>query len=178
MARIPLAVLRRLPSIRALVLDVDGVLTDGRLSFGPPDELKSFHVRDGHGLALLLRSGFPVGIISGRSGAAAKRRLADLGIRDFFLGIRDKSSALDSLLDRWNLKEKQVAAMGDDVTDLVLLERAGLSIAVSDAHPSVTRKVDWITGAPGGYGAVRQVADALLFVLKRSGKVPGEDPLC
>ncbi len=178
MIRIPLPVLRRLPSIRGLVLDVDGVLTDGRLSFGPTEEMKSFHVRDGHGVALLLRSGFPVGIISGRSGAATERRLADLGIQDFFLGIRDKSQAFDTLLSRWKLEPDQVAAMGDDVTDLVLLRRAGLFIAVSDSHPSVLQRADWVTSAPGGQGAVRQVSDALLFVRNRKCRDKGEDHLC
>lgn len=178
MARIPLPVLRRLPAIRGLILDVDGVLTDGRLSFGPPDEMKSFHVRDGHGIALLLRSGFLVGVISGRSGAATERRLSDLGIRDFILGVRDKSSAMDTLLTRWSLDSSLIAAMGDDVTDMLLLGRAGLSIAPADSHRSVLRAVDWITTAPGGAGAVRQVSDALLFTQKRTGKGTGEDHRC
>ncbi|MCL4486122.1 MAG: HAD-IIIA family hydrolase [Nitrospirae bacterium] len=163
--------------MRGLILDVDGVLTDGRLYFGPSDELKSFHVRDGHGIALLLRSGFPVGIISGRSGAATERRLSDLGIRDFILGVRDKSSAMDSLLSRWNLQPGEVAAMGDDVTDLILLGRSGLSIAPADSHPAVKRRVDWITRAPGGGGAVREFSDALLFAQKR-GSGSGEDHRC
>ena len=179
MAFPPLQVLRVLPRIRALILDVDGILTDGTLLYGNNgEEMKSFHVRDGHGLVLLRRSGFPVGIISGRKGSATEHRLSELGITDYFLGIREKKEAFRTLLDRWNLSAEQVAVMGDDVTDLDLLRSAGLSITVPDAHPSVLASADLITETPGGKGAVRQIADLLLFTLKK-GRPPGkEDFLC
>lgn len=164
----PLSVLRILPRIQGLVLDVDGVLTDGRLTYGETrEELKGFHVRDGHGLALLVRSGFHVGVISGRGGAATSRRLLELGIGDVFLEVRNKAQALGTILDRWHLPASCVAVMGDDETDKEILLLAGLSITVADAHPAILRCARWVTAAGGGNGAVRQVADALLFVRKR-----------
>jgi 3-deoxy-D-manno-octulosonate 8-phosphate phosphatase (KDO 8-P phosphatase) len=174
-----LSVLRILPGIKGLILDVDGILTDGTLLFGEQgEEMKSFHVRDGHGLVLLLRSKFPVGIISGRKGAATERRMSELGIRDVFLGMRDKREAFNTLLARWNLLARQVAVMGDDVTDLEILRSAGLSIAVPDSHPTVLASVDWVTEFPGGRGAVREVADLLLFQLTKGGTPGKEDFLC
>ena len=178
MPTMPLSVRRRLPTLRGLILDIDGVLTDGRLHFGSTDEFKSFHVRDGHGLALLLRSGFSIGIISGRSGKATERRLEELGIQDFYLGVRDKSGAFDSLLGRWNMNAGETGVMGDDVTDLPLLARSGLAITVFDAHPAVRRQAHWLTSAPGGFGAVREVADALLFVRNREIAYRTEDHRC
>jgi len=174
-----LSVLRILPRIKGLILDVDGILTDGTLLYGSSgEEMKSFHVRDGHGLVLLIRSGFSVGIISGRSGPATRHRLSELGLTDVFLGIRDKMDAFRTLLAKWNLDPQQVAVMGDDVTDLPILNSSGLSITVSDAHPSVKFQADWITESPGGKGAVRQVADLLLFNRKKECSSRKEDFLC
>lgn len=174
MGRMPLSVRRLLPSIHGLILDIDGILTDGRLVYSDTEEAKTFHVRDGHGLALLVRAGFPVGVISGRAGSATERRLEELGIRDYFLGIRDKIGAFETLLDRWRMNDTDVGMMGDDITDLPLLERAGLSITVPDAHPVVRRQAAWLTTLSGGGGAVREVADALLFVMKR-GRLPAQE---
>ena len=176
---LPLSVRRRLPLMRGLILDVDGVLTDGRLHYGPgEEELKSFHVRDGHGIVRLLRNGFPVGIISGRSGEATRRRLEDLGIKEIHLGIRDKGAVFKELLITWGLDPAQVAVMGDDITDLSMMTTGALSITVSDGDRWLASKADWVTNAPGGTGAVREVADALLFVRKRGLPHNQEDGLC
>ena len=176
---LPLSVRRRLPLLRGLILDVDGVLTDGRLHYGPGnEELKSFHVRDGHGIVRLLRNGFPVGIISGRSGEATRRRLEDLGITEIRLGVRDKGAVFKELLSIWNLSPAQVAVMGDDITDLSMMTTGALSITVSDGDRGLASKVNWVTNAPGGAGAVREVADTLLFVRQRGLPKNQEDGLC
>ncbi|MGC8529954.1 MAG: KdsC family phosphatase [Leptospirillia bacterium] len=176
---LPLSVRRRLPLMRGLILDVDGILTDGRLHYGPgEEELKSFHVRDGHGIVRLLRDGFPVGIISGRSGDATRRRLEDLGIKEIHLGIRDKGAVFNALLATWKLAPAQVAVMGDDITDLSMMVTGALSITVPDGDRGLASKVHWVTNAPGGSGAVREVADALLFVRNRGLPHNQEDGLC
>jgi 3-deoxy-D-manno-octulosonate 8-phosphate phosphatase (KDO 8-P phosphatase) len=149
--------------VRLLVLDVDGVLTDGRIYLpASGDELKVFDVRDGSGLVAARQAGIEIAIISGRSAAAVDRRAQELGIRHVAQGVRDKGAALTSLLETLGLDASASACIGDDVPDLPMLERAGLSIAVADAHADVLRAVDWITSRPGGRGAVREVCDLLL----------------
>lgn len=176
---LPLSVRRRLPLIQGLVLDVDGVLTDGRLHYGPgTEELKSFHVRDGHGIVRLLREKFLVGIISGRAGEATQRRLEDLGVADIHLGVRDKGDVFATVLRRWGLLPSQVAVIGDDITDLPMMMTGALAITVADGDRSLSAKVQWVTRSPGGAGAVREVADALLFVRKRGRPHNQEDGLC
>ena len=175
---IPLSVRKRLPLLKGLVLDVDGVLTNGHLHYGPgEEELKSFHVRDGHGIVQILRAGFLVGIISGRAGEGTRRRLADLGIAHIHLGVRDKGAVFSNLLNTWGVHPFQVAVVGDDITDLVMMTES-LSITVSDGDRALATKVQWVTNAPGGAGAVREVTDALLFVRKREHPHNQEDGLC
>ena len=118
------------------MLDVDGVLTDGGLWFGPRGEaLKRFHVRDGHGIKLLQAAGLTVAVISGRRSAAVVARCRELGIRHVFQGASDKSRALDPLLRKLSLLDSQVACMGDDTPDMPLFVRVGFAVAVRDAHP-------------------------------------------
>lgn len=149
--------------IRLLVLDVDGVLTDGRLVYGPRGEqVKHFHVRDGHGIKLLQAAGVVVAVLSGRRSAATARRCRDLGIRHVAQGLDDKSAAFDRLLARLQLDARQVACVGDDTPDIALLARAGLAIAVADAHPLVLAVAHRRTRLPGGHGAVREICDWLL----------------
>jgi 3-deoxy-D-manno-octulosonate 8-phosphate phosphatase (KDO 8-P phosphatase) len=157
------AVLERARRIRLLVLDVDGVLTDGRLYISAAgEELKVFHVRDGSGLVAAQRAGIAVAIISGRDSPAVTRRAAELGIRHVRQGVSDKGAELDRLLAELGVAAEQVACVGDDTPDLPMLRRAGLAVAVADAHPALREAAHWTTPSNGGLGAVREVCDLLL----------------
>lgn len=149
--------------IRLLVLDVDGVLTDGRLYFDAEGrEFKSFHVRDGYGLRRLMDAGCAVAVISGRGSAATEARLAGLGIRHALLNRDDKAAALDELLAALRVTADSVAAMGDDAPDLPVFRRVALALAPADAHPCVLETAHWRSGLGGGRGAVREACDLLL----------------
>jgi 3-deoxy-D-manno-octulosonate 8-phosphate phosphatase (KDO 8-P phosphatase) len=155
--------IERARDIRLLVLDVDGVLTDGRLYFSSRgEELKAFHVRDGAGIVRLVRAGIQVAVISGRSSRAVERRMSELGVTWVRQGIEDKLSALRELLDILGLGPQAVASMGDDVPDLPIFDVARLAIAVADAHASVKSRAHFITQSMGGQGAVREVCDLIL----------------
>jgi 3-deoxy-D-manno-octulosonate 8-phosphate phosphatase (KDO 8-P phosphatase) len=157
------AVLERARNVRLLVLDVDGVLTDGRLYIsGAGEELKVFHVRDGFGLVAVQAAGIAVAIISGRDSAAVTRRAGELGIEHVRQGISDKAAELDQLMKQLGVNGEALACVGDDSPDLPMLRRAALPIAVADAHPSVKAETIWSTPSPGGLGAVREVCDLLL----------------
>ena len=159
----PKALRERARRVRLLVLDVDGVLTDGRLYLAPDgEELKVFDVRDGSGLVAVRQAGIEIAIISGRSAAAVDRRALELGIGHVQQGVRDKGAAFDALLATLGIDAAASACVGDDTADLPMLGRAGLSIAVADAHTEVRAAVDWVTTRPGGRGAVREVCDLLL----------------
>lgn len=149
--------------IRLLVLDVDGVLTDGRLHYDADGrEQKVFHVRDGYGIKQLQKAGIEVAIISGRQSRALEVRLTELGIEHAFLGRDDKDAAVRELMDRLGVPRSAVACVGDDVPDLRMMREVALGIAVADAHETVIAAADWRTAKRGGRGAVREVADALL----------------
>lgn len=149
--------------IRLLVLDVDGVLTDGRLYYGPRGEaLKVFDVRDGLGIVQLLRAGLAVAVISGRRSPMTAVRCRELGIVHVYQGVADKLAVLKTLCTRLRLTLAACACVGDDLPDVPLLETAGLSFAVADAHRSARRAADVVTRAKGGRGAVREVCDYLL----------------
>jgi 3-deoxy-D-manno-octulosonate 8-phosphate phosphatase (KDO 8-P phosphatase) len=149
--------------IRLLVLDVDGVLTDGRLYFGPSGEvMKTFHVRDGVGIKAVLAAGIDVAIISGRRSESVALRAAELGIRHVFQGVDRKAEVLRQLLDELSVDASQTACVGDDTPDLPILVLAGLPIAVADAHPDLVAVASYVTRAVGGAGAVREVCDLLL----------------
>ncbi len=150
-------------AIRLLVLDVDGVLTDGRLYFGARGEaLKVFHVRDGHGIVQLRRAGIAVAVISGRRSPMVAVRCRELGIEHVHQGIGDKLAVFRRLCARLKLAPAACACIGDDLPDLPLLQAVGRSFAVADAHPDVRRLAGHVTGLPGGSGAVREVCDLLL----------------
>jgi 3-deoxy-D-manno-octulosonate 8-phosphate phosphatase (KDO 8-P phosphatase) len=156
--------------VRLLVLDVDGVLTDGRLYYDAEGrESKGFHVRDGYGIQNVLAAGIAVAVISGRRSSAAAARLAELRVPHVFLGRNDKRQVLEQLLLELNVPLDDVACVGDDVLDLEVMLPAGLGITVADAHPEVLRAADWVTTARGGRGAVREVCDLLL-----SARRPGQ----
>ena len=149
--------------MRLLVLDVDGVLTDGRLHYDADGrESKSFHVRDGFGMKQAMRAGIAIAVISGRRSGAAAARMTELGIPHVLLGHEDKVAAFQDLLARLGIPADETACVGDDLPDLALLESCGLGIAVADAHPSVRAGAHWITDKPGGCGAVREVCDLLV----------------
>jgi len=157
------AVLERARRIRLLVLDVDGVLTDGRLYLSASgEEFKVFHVRDGSGIVAVRRAGIEVAIISGRDCGAVVRRAAELGIRHVHQGVADKGAELDALLGGLGIAAEETACVGDDTPDAPLLQRAGLAIGVADAHPALLAAAHWVTQAKGGRGAVREACDLLL----------------
>ena len=149
--------------IRLLVLDVDGVLTDGRLYFGPKGEaLKVFHVRDGAGLKQLAAAGITVAVISGRRSNMTSRRCRELGVRHVMQGVQDKLAAFRRLCARLDLTAAACACIGDDTPDVPLMREAGLAFAVADAHPQARSAAHVVTTLPGGRGAVREVCDYLL----------------
>jgi 3-deoxy-D-manno-octulosonate 8-phosphate phosphatase (KDO 8-P phosphatase) len=146
-----------------MVFDVDGVLTDGRLYFGARGEaLKVFHVRDGHGMKLLMRSGVQVAIISGRRSPAVAARMRDLGIGTVVQGCTDKVAALEKIARKAGVALKACACLVDDTPDLPLMSAVGFAAAVGDAHPLVQRAAHWVSQRPGGQGAARELCDALL----------------
>jgi len=160
--------IERANDIRLLVLDVDGVLTDGRLIFSARgEEQKVFHVRDGAGIVQVLRAGLQVAVISGRQSKAVDKRMSELGVTWVRQGISDKLTALRELLDILALGPQAVASVGDDTPDLPIFEVARLAIAVADAHSSVKSQAHFITQANGGQGAVREVCDLILESQRR-----------
>jgi 3-deoxy-D-manno-octulosonate 8-phosphate phosphatase (KDO 8-P phosphatase) len=155
----------RAAGIRLLVLDVDGVMTDGQLHYDAEGrEFKTFHVRDGYGIVRALREGLQVAVISGRESGAAAGRMRDLGIAHVTLGCKDKAKTLALLLQQLAIPASAVACVGDDEPDLPILQMAGLAVAVADAHPVILPAAHWRTTLPGGRGAVREVCDLLRSV--------------
>ena len=152
-----------LAAVRLLALDVDGVLTDGTLHYGAEGEqIKVFHVRDGLGIRMLQDSGVEVAVITARSSEALACRVRDLGIQHARFAVKDKGAALEKLLAERGLATAQVAFAGDDLLDLPAMQRAGVAITVQDGHALVKQRAHWVTSLPGGRGAVREIADALL----------------
>jgi 3-deoxy-D-manno-octulosonate 8-phosphate phosphatase (KDO 8-P phosphatase) len=149
--------------IRLLILDVDGVLTDGGLQFDTRgEEYKTFNSLDGHGIRMLLESHIEVAIITGRESTIVSQRAGELGIRHLYQGCRDKLVAFNELLQETAIDAGQVAYVGDDLPDLPIMRRVGLAIAVKNAHSFVRQHCDWVTTQPGGHGAVREVTDSIL----------------
>jgi|UniRef100_A0A7C5AKH4 3-deoxy-D-manno-octulosonate 8-phosphate phosphatase (KDO 8-P phosphatase) len=162
----PPEVWERASRIRLLLLDVDGVLTDGCLFFGPREELfKVFHVRDGHGIKMAIRAGLEVAFLSGRRSDPAFLRAKELGVNHYYEGVRDKLPVLEELCRKLGLNPLQVAVVGDELVDLPLFSKVGLAVAVADAVPEVRARAHWVTENPGGRGAVREVTDLLLKAL-------------
>lgn len=172
-SRLPPNIRAKLEPIRLLILDVDGVLTDGTLFYtGDGEVFKNFNARDGLGIRLLVDNGFEVGIITGRSSDAVAVRCADLGVKRerIFLDSKDKDADLDAMLASLKLADHEFAAMGDDLPDLPMLGRAGFAFCPGDAAPEVAAVCDLVTGKAGGRGAVREAAEILL---KAQGKWTG-----
>ena len=149
--------------IHLLVLDVDGVLTDGRLYFGARGEaLKVFDVRDGYGLVALQRAGVAVAVISGRRSGAVTARCRELKVRHVHQGVSDKLAVFERLRKRLGIARSACACVGDDLPDVPLMKAVALSFAVADAHPEARRAARFVTRLGGGRGAVREVCDVLL----------------
>lgn len=149
--------------VRLLLLDVDGVLTDGTLFIsGQGEEYKAFNSRDGHGIRMLQKSGVVVGIVSGRHSPAVEYRAAELGVQHLHQGCDDKLAIFEQLRGALGLGASQIAFVGDDVVDLPIMLRAGLAIAVHDAHELVRRHAHWVTASGGGKGAVREVCELIM----------------
>jgi 3-deoxy-D-manno-octulosonate 8-phosphate phosphatase (KDO 8-P phosphatase) len=157
----------RAGAIRLLVLDVDGVLTDGGLYYGPSgEEVKRFDVQDGLALAVAGRAGLAIAVVSGRDSEAVTRRMTELGITELHQGVQDKRAVLTALCSRLGLDARQIAVMGDDLTDLPLMRSAGLALAPFNAVREVRNVADWTARRRGGEGAVREAIEWLLRARK------------
>lgn len=155
--------LLRAQDVRVAFFDVDGVLTDGGLYYGPQgEELKRFHTLDGHGLKLLRRAGIEPAVVTGRDSPALRARLQALGVRHVRYGTEDKLPAAQAILAELQLDWPQAAAIGDDWPDLPLLRRCALAVAPASAHPEVRARVHHLTAAAAGAGAARELCDLLL----------------
>ncbi|MDX1733350.1 MAG: HAD-IIIA family hydrolase [Halioglobus sp.] len=157
------AVTERAARVRMLVLDVDGVLTDGRIYYSDDgSEMKAFYIRDGLGVKLLQRAGVKVAIITGRDSPMVTRRAGELGIEDVVQGREDKREALLELCQRHGLRFEDCAYMGDDLPDLGAIVAAGLGMTVADGCNAVLESADWISTRAGGCGAVREACEFIL----------------
>jgi len=154
---------KRAADVKLLVLDVDGVMTDGRITINEQgEEVKSFDVKDGLGLRLLMNAGIDVVIITGRKSKSVAYRAEELGIREVYQGVKDKGALFSDLVKRKKLEKEQVCCIGDDLPDLPLFQLAGVSVAVADAVSEVQNEAIFITKNRGGNGAVREVCDMIL----------------
>lgn len=156
----------KLKFIKLLLLDVDGVLTDGQITYATGNvETKSFNVKDGLGIRLLQSAGIRVGIVTGRTSEALLHRCADLGITMIYDGVKAKGDLLDTILSVSGFLAQEVAFIGDDLPDIPLLKKVGVSIAVADAHDLVKKNADMVTLKKGGEGAVREVCEQILVAM-------------
>jgi 3-deoxy-D-manno-octulosonate 8-phosphate phosphatase (KDO 8-P phosphatase) len=155
--------------IKLLLLDVDGVLTNGTIILdNQGNELKAFHVRDGHGIKLAQRAGIVIGIITGRKSEVVNIRARELGIEEVHQGALKKIEIYESILAKYAVRDEETAYMGDDIVDVDIFRRAGIAVTVADADPSVRPYVDMITKNEGGRGAVREFINV---ILKSRGKL-------
>lgn len=156
--------IEKLKNVQILVMDVDGVLTDGKLYYSDAgEEIKAFNVRDGQGLALIKSYGIKLAVISGRTSEAVRRRAQELLVDEIHLGVSDKLPVLQDILRRHEISADEALFIGDDLGDIDVLNSAGLPVAVADAHDSVKRRADYVTRKIGGGGAVREVCDLIIF---------------
>ncbi|MCZ6562080.1 MAG: HAD-IIIA family hydrolase [Deltaproteobacteria bacterium] len=172
MKRISAKIRRKAQRIKLLLLDVDGVISDGRIIVdNGGQEMKFFDARDGHGIRLLARAGIEVGLLTGRSSRVVTHRARDLGIRMVYQKVFNKVDVYQKIKQRKRLTDLEVAYVGDDIVDLPVLRRVGLSIAVRDAWEGLKNKVDYVTERKGGRGAVREVVEMLLHAQGKWGEV-------
>lgn len=152
-----------------MLFDVDGVLTDGKLWYGPQGEaLKAFHVLDGQGIKLLIETGTIVGLLSGRSSPAVTQRASELGIAHVLQGTEDKRAAFEALAATLGISAEEIGFMGDEVVDLPVLRRCGFACVPAEAHESVRASAHYVTKSPAGGGAAREACE---FVLRAQGRL-------
>jgi 3-deoxy-D-manno-octulosonate 8-phosphate phosphatase (KDO 8-P phosphatase) len=157
------ALAEKLQAVKAVILDVDGVLTDGGIYYDPTGrEIKRFHVADGLGMELLRHAGIRVVILSGRVAEAITRRAAELRVTDCYQGVRDKKAQIEKLRQQWQLKAEELLYVGDDLNDLPAFEAVGVRVAVANADALLQSQAHYVTQATGGNGAVREVCEWLL----------------
>ncbi|WP_455426706.1 3-deoxy-manno-octulosonate-8-phosphatase KdsC [Dryocola sp. LX212] len=167
-------VMERAANVRLLILDVDGVMSDGLIYMGNSgEELKAFNVRDGYGIRCALTSSIEVAIITGRKAKLLEDRCETLGITHLYQGQSDKLLAFRDLLAKLALSPEQVAYVGDDLIDWPVMAEVGLSVAVADAHPLLIPRADYVTRISGGRGAVREVCDLLLLAQGKLDEAKG-----
>lgn len=160
--------MRKARRIRFLLLDVDGVMTDGLIYLNSKgEETKGFHIQDGAGITRAQKAGISIGIVTGRSSGVVSARARELKIEEVHQGVEEKIGVYELLLEKYGLTDTEMAYVGDDVIDLPVLKRVGLAVAVADAHPRVKQVAHWITEKGGGKGAVREVTDLLLAAQSR-----------
>ncbi len=165
-------ILEKATAIKLVVFDVDGVLTDGSLFLGDDgQEYKAFHSRDGHGMKMLQASGVDIAIITGRTSRVVQHRMDNLGIRHIYQGQLDKLPAFEDLVSKLGISPDHAAYAGDDVVDLPVMRRAGLAVAVQDAHPLVKEHAHWCTPNGGGRGAARDLCE---LIMRAQGTLNGQ----
>ncbi len=165
---------KKAEKIQLLILDVDGVMTDGRIVMNDlGQEIKFFNVKDGYGIRQLLNAGIDVAIITGRESETVRRRAEDLKIPIVYQGIKDKEAVCKKIMEEKGLVKEQVCCMGDDLPDIPMLNCAGLPVAVSDAAFETREMAAYVTKTPGGYGAVREVCELILKAKDAWPKIEG-----
>lgn len=154
----------RLQAIKLVICDVDGVFSDGRIYLGNAgEELKAFHTRDGFGVKALINAGVQVAVVTGRQSSIVEQRMKALGVIDIFQGTTEKLRVYQQLAEKYQLEDQAIASIGDDVPDVVMIQRAGVGVAPQDAHPWVQQQADYVTSMRGGFGAVRELSDLILL---------------
>jgi 3-deoxy-D-manno-octulosonate 8-phosphate phosphatase (KDO 8-P phosphatase) len=161
-------IIRKAQKIKMLILDVDGVMTNGQILLLPNgDEVKMFSILDGFGIVAAMKSGIRIGIITGRPSPSIQQRCNELKIEDLYIDVEDKFPVLEKIAAKHKLTFEEIAYIGDDIPDLPVLERVGLSCAPPNAHPHVKQRVDLVLQTKGGEGAVRELIDFLLMAQKK-----------
>ena len=163
--------IERLKTIKLLALDVDGVLTDDSIYFGPDGfELKRFTISDGLFMVLAMRAGLELAVVSGRPSAATETRMKDLGVKHILQDMKDKTKQIEPLLAKLNIDYSEVAFMGNEILDVKLAQKVALSIAVADANPELIEVASYVTTNKGGHGAVREVLDCYFEAIGKDPK--------
>ncbi|GAB4179813.1 MAG: HAD-IIIA family hydrolase [Calditrichia bacterium] len=153
----------RIDPIKLVIFDVDGTLTDGTIIYAlVGSDFKMFNVHDGFGIKLLQQAGYKIAVLSSRRSVTVEKRLKELNVHDNFMGLPNKLKAYEQLKERYNLKDEEIAYVGDDIPDLVVMKRVGFAVAVQNAVDRIKQIAHYITKKPGGHGAVREVVELIL----------------